>query len=104
MGHSHSHGHGHHGHQHHHIDPEAGDRQVAFAVAINLLLTVAQIVGGVVSGSIALIADAVHNLSDAISLMIAFFARKIARRPADAQMTFGYGGPRWSRPSSTTPR
>ncbi len=90
MGHSQSH-HGHHGHHHHHIDPEAGDRQVAFAVAINLLLTVAQIVGGVISGSIALIADAVHNLSDAISLLIAFFARKIARRPADAQMTFGYG-------------
>lgn len=89
MGHSHDH-HGHH-HHHHHIDPEAGDRQVAFAVAINLLLTVAQIIGGVVSGSIALIADAVHNFSDAISLVIAFFARKIARRPPDARMTFGYG-------------
>lgn len=89
MGHSHDH-HGHH-HHHHHIDPEAGDRQVAIAVAINLLLTVAQIIGGVVSGSIALIADAVHNFSDAISLVIAFFARKIARRPADARMTFGYG-------------
>ncbi|WP_392664904.1 cation diffusion facilitator family transporter [Amaricoccus sp. B4] len=64
--------------------------RVALAVGVNLLLTVAQIIGGVVSGSLALIADAIHNLSDALSLVIAFFARKIARRPADAQMTFGY--------------
>ncbi|MEE3069886.1 MAG: cation diffusion facilitator family transporter [Pseudomonadota bacterium] len=89
MPHDHAH-HGHH-HHHHHVDPEAGDRQVAIAVGINMLLTVAQIIGGVFSGSIALIADAVHNFSDAISLMIAFFARKIARRPANAAMTFGYG-------------
>jgi cobalt-zinc-cadmium efflux system protein len=43
------------------------------------------------SGSLALIADALHNFSDAISLIIAFGARKIARRPRDAEMTFGYG-------------
>lgn len=64
--------------------------RVALAVGVNLLLTVVQIIGGVVSGSLALIADAIHNLSDALSLVIAFFARKVARRPADAQMTFGY--------------
>lgn len=76
---------------HHHVDPEAGDRQVAAAVAINLGLTVVQIVGGVLSGSLALIADALHNFSDAISLIIAFAARRIARRPATAEMSFGYG-------------
>jgi len=79
------------GHHHHHIDPDAGDTRVLWAVIVNLALTVAQIIGGVLSGSLALIADAIHNLSDAISLAIAFFARKIARRPADAGMTFGYG-------------
>lgn len=78
-------------HHHHHIDPNAGDARVFWAVVVNVLLTVAQIVGGILSGSLALIADAVHNLSDALSLAIAFFARKVARRPADAQMTFGYG-------------
>lgn len=57
---------------------------------VNLGLTVAQIVGGVLSGSLALIADALHNFFDAISLIIAFGARKIARRPKDATMTFGY--------------
>tara|TARA_R110002049_G_scaffold23781_6_gene84721 strand:- start:112479 stop:113414 length:936 start_codon:yes stop_codon:yes gene_type:complete len=80
-------GHGHH----HHIDPEAGDRRVFTAIAVNLGLTVAQIIGGILSGSLALIADALHNFSDAISLIIAFGARRIARRPRDANMTFGYG-------------
>ncbi|MFW2543275.1 cation diffusion facilitator family transporter [Primorskyibacter sp. 2E107] len=78
-------------HDHHHIDPESGDRRVAAAVGVNMLLTVAQVIGGVLSGSLAMIADALHNFSDAISLIIAFWARKIARRPADADMTFGYG-------------
>jgi cobalt-zinc-cadmium efflux system protein len=82
--------HNHH-HHHHHVDPEAGDAKVFWAVFVNMALTVVQIVGGVLSGSLALIADALHNFSDAISLIIAFAARKIARRPADEDMTFGYG-------------
>tara|TARA_R110002049_G_scaffold22314_6_gene80062 strand:- start:31 stop:939 length:909 start_codon:yes stop_codon:yes gene_type:complete len=80
-------GHGHH----HHVDPESSDGKVAAAVGINIALTVAQVIGGIVAGSLSLIADALHNFSDAIALIIAFAARKIARRPADAQMTFGYG-------------
>ncbi len=82
-----------HDHHHdHHLDADlAGDRRVAWAVAVNVLLTVVQIVAGLFSGSLALIADGVHNLSDAASLVIAFAARRIARRPADASMTFGYG-------------
>ncbi|MDX6751250.1 cation diffusion facilitator family transporter [Geminicoccaceae bacterium 1502E] len=77
------------GHHHHHA-AEAGDRRVLGAVLVNLLLTVVQIVGGIVSGSLSLIADAIHNLSDAMSLVIAFAARRIARRPSDHAMTFGY--------------
>ena len=82
-------GHGHH--HHHHIDPTAGDARVGLAVGANLALTLAQIVAGVISGSLALVADAIHNLSDALSLGIALAARRIGRRPADAAMTFGYG-------------
>jgi len=80
-----------HNHTHAHIDPESGDRRVTIAIWANALLTVAQIVGGILSGSLALIADALHNFSDMASLVIAFVARKIARRPADERMTFGYG-------------
>ncbi len=80
-------------HDHHHHDHgmrDAGDTRVAGAIAVNVLLTVAQIVGGLISGSLALIADGLHNLSDAVSLIIAFAARKIGRRGSDATMTFGY--------------
>jgi cobalt-zinc-cadmium efflux system protein len=79
-------------HDHHHDLPAAGgDRNLWAAIGVNLFLSLAQIVAGVFSGSLALIADAVHNLSDAISLVVALAARRIARRPADAAMTFGYG-------------
>jgi cobalt-zinc-cadmium efflux system protein len=80
-----------HDHSHAHLDPESGDRRVSIAIWANALLTVAQIAGGIFAGSLALIADALHNFSDMASLVIAFVARKIARRPADSTMTFGYG-------------
>ncbi|MDR9484086.1 MAG: cation diffusion facilitator family transporter [Sediminimonas sp.] len=80
-----------HGHGHAHMDPASGDRRVALAIWANMLLTVAQIIGGVLSGSLALIADAIHNFSDMASLVIAYGAGRIARRPADSAMTFGYG-------------
>src|SRR6056297_309092 len=78
-------------HDHVNIDATSGDRRVSIAIWANGLLTVAQIVGGILSGSLALITDALHNFSDMASLVIAFVARKIARRPADERMTFGYG-------------
>lgn len=81
---------GHH-HDHPHLDPTSGDRRVSIAIWANGILTVAQIVGGILAGSLALIADALHNFSDMAALVIAFAARKIARRPPDSLMTFGYG-------------
>ncbi len=60
------------------------------AVGVNLLLTAAQVTGGIVSGSLSLIADAVHNLSDAAALGIALFARRIGRKPPDEFKTFGW--------------
>ena len=78
-----------HDHHHHDID-SMGDRRLIVAIAINMLLTLAQVIGGIVSGSLALIADALHNFSDAASLLIAWVARKIGRQPADHFKTFGY--------------
>lgn len=78
-------------HDHAHHDVEAmGDRRLAIAIAFNMLLTLAQIIGGVLSGSLSLIADALHNFSDASSLLIAWVARRIGRQPADHFKTFGY--------------
>ncbi|WP_187971616.1 cation diffusion facilitator family transporter [Aquibium microcysteis] len=75
---------------HSHGDVDTGDRRIGWAVAVNVALTFAQIAGGILSGSLSLIADAIHNFSDAASLGIAFVARRISRRPADDRMTFGY--------------
>jgi len=76
----------HHGHDHSHTH----DGKLSFAVFINILLTVVQIIGGLVSGSLSLIADALHNLSDAGAILIAIIARKIARKPASSNMTYGF--------------
>ncbi|QKK08618.1 MAG: cation transporter [Planctomycetota bacterium] len=77
-------------HDHHH-GSDLGTRRLAWAVAINLLLTAAQVVGGVLSGSLSLVADALHNFSDAAGLLLALVARRISKRPADEHRTFGYG-------------
>lgn len=80
------------GHEHdpHHDIETMGDRRLIAAIAVNMLLTLAQVIGGIVSGSLALIADALHNFSDAASLLIAWGARRIGRQPADHFKTFGY--------------
>lgn len=76
---------------HHHGDPsEIGERRLWWAVGANILLTVAQVIGGIVSGSLSLIADALHNFSDAASLLIALVAIRIGRKPPDQFKTFGY--------------
>ncbi len=77
-------------HDHQHDIDAMGDRRLGWAIAINMLLTVAQIIGGIVSGSLSLIADALHNFSDAASLLIAWVARRIGRQPPDRFKTYGY--------------
>ena len=74
---------------HHHHTPES-DKGLKFAITINILLTLAQAIGGAIAGSLSLIADALHNLSDAAALGIALFARSISRKPADEINTFGF--------------
>ena len=67
-----------------------GFRRLILALFVNLILTVVQVIGGILSGSLALVADALHNFSDAASLLIALIARKWAEKPADENRTFGY--------------
>lgn len=76
------------GHQHGFI---TNKKALFWAILINILLTIAQVVGGLMSGSLSLLADALHNFSDAGSLIIAYIAEKISGLPADEKMTFGYG-------------
>jgi len=77
-------------HSHQHDSEQIGDRRLVLAIAVNVILTAAQVVGGLLSGSLSLVADALHNLNDASALGLALVARRIARRPADNLRTFGY--------------
>ncbi|KJZ08839.1 cation transporter [Marinomonas sp. S3726] len=76
------------GHEHHH--DQGSNSQLVMAVAVNVLLTIAQVIGGILSGSLSLIADALHNLSDAGAILVALIARNIGQRSATSSMTYGY--------------
>jgi cobalt-zinc-cadmium efflux system protein len=77
-------------HDHVHIDGQLSDRRLVAAIALNLLLTLVEAIAGVLAGSLALLADALHNFNDCGSLLIALVARRVARRPSDHRRTFGY--------------
>ena len=93
-GHSHGHGHGHsHGHDHaHHPPPERWDRAFAIGIALNLVYVVAEGVAGFVLGSVALLADAGHNLSDVLGLAIAWGGAALARSAPSKRFTYGLKG------------
>lgn len=83
-GHDHSH---HHGHNHGHS--AARGRAFAIAVCLNVAFVIAEVVAGLASGSMALLADAGHNLSDVLSLLLAWGASVLAARPPSARFTYG---------------
>ena len=65
-------------------------RNLAITVILNGIITIAQFIGGIVSGSLALISDSLHNLSDVISVILAYMAHLIGLRPRTIQSTFGF--------------
>jgi len=85
-GHSHSHDHGHAGHVHPTLRPSV----LGWAMAATLALVVAEVFGGILGRSVALLNDAVHNLSDVPALGISYLAMRWAERPADSEKTYGY--------------
>lgn len=76
-------------HHSHHTPPVKGNRLLA-AVLLNLIISIAEIVGGLLSNSLSLISDALHNLSDGLAIFIAWIANKISKRPSNSKRTFGY--------------
>ncbi|WP_298571750.1 cation diffusion facilitator family transporter [uncultured Aliiroseovarius sp.] len=86
---SHHGAHDHHTHDGHDHIPK-NERKIAIAAALTGGFMVAELVGGLLSGSLALIADAGHMLTDFASLMLAWFAFRLARRPADWKRTYGF--------------
>ena len=85
----HAHGHGHH---HHAAPPRdaANARAVGLAAAVTGGFMVVEVVGGILAGSLALVADAGHMMTDFAALSMAWLAFRVARRPADARRTYGF--------------
>lgn len=69
---------------------EVKSENLVISIVLNLVITIAQLVGGIISGSLALISDALHNFSDVLSLVFSLIAHKLSRRKASIDHTFGY--------------
>ena len=79
-----------HGHAHHHSHSNLKGRNLIIAILLNILITVAQIIGGLISGSLSLLSDAVHNFSDVMSLIVSYIANLLSKKNASDKKTFGY--------------
>lgn len=90
-GHAHGHAHAHaHGHAHHHHGPSPGDWRYPIAIGLNLAFVALEFGFGLFARSSALIADAGHNLSDVLGLVLAGGAAWLAKRAADHRRTYGW--------------
>lgn len=77
-------------HEHQHEISEKTISRLMLSFIINMLLTVVEIIGGVIAGSVSLIGDALHNTSDAFSILIAIIAFKIGHKKANSHYTYGF--------------
>jgi len=72
----------HHGHNHTHDHVDLKGRNLLISILLNIIITAAQVVGGLISGSLALLSDALHNFSDVISLIISYIANNLSKKKA----------------------
>ena len=78
-------------HSHHHHDHgEVKGRNLLISIVLNILITVAQAIGGLISGSLSLLSDALHNFSDVLSLVVSYIASIYSKKEASLDKTFGY--------------
>jgi cobalt-zinc-cadmium efflux system protein len=76
---------------HKHHKPTVSGKNLLITIFLNVLITIAQLIGGFISGSLALLSDAVHNLSDVLSLIISFIANRLTHnKKQNLSQTFGY--------------
>jgi len=78
-----------HSHHHHHHREQRG-KNLLISILLNVVITVAQVIGGIISGSLALLSDALHNFSDVLSLLISYLANRFTKKKASVKRTFGY--------------
>lgn len=70
--------------------PQVSGKNLLITIVLNVVITVAQAIGGVLSGSLALLSDALHNFSDVLSLVFSLIANRLATKEANFNQTFGY--------------
>ncbi|RFN59200.1 cation diffusion facilitator family transporter [Marixanthomonas ophiurae] len=75
-------------HTHDHTDLKG--RNLLITIVLNIIITVAQVIGGLISGSLSLLSDALHNFSDVTSLVISYVADRYSKKEASFDKTFGY--------------
>ncbi|UZQ83305.1 cation diffusion facilitator family transporter [Thermoanaerobacter sp. RKWS2] len=75
---------------HHHDHGEISKNNLVIAMILNFVITIGEIIGGILSGSLSLISDALHNFSDGISIIVSYIAIKISKKENNEKMTFGY--------------
>ena len=80
----------HHNHHHHNHSHEAQGKNLVISIFLNLIITLAQIIGGIISGSLALLSDALHNFLDVLALTFSWFANKLSKKEVSLNQTFGY--------------
>lgn len=78
------------GHSHSHNHKDLKGQKLLISIVLNIVITVAQVIGGLVSGSLSLLSDALHNFSDVISLIVSYIASKLSKQKASIHRTFGY--------------
>lgn len=74
----------------HNRSHQSSQTNLLVSIFLNIGITVAQIIGGIISGSLALLSDALHNFTDVVSLIISYVASKYAKKSATSNKTFGY--------------
>ena len=80
--------HHHHSHSHHHHS--VSGKNLGITIFLNVLITAGQVVGGILSGSVALLTDALHNFSDVVALVLSFVTNRIAKRKSTEKQTYGF--------------
>lgn len=79
------------GHGHSHLNhKDLKDRNLVISILLNIVITIAQVIGGLYSGSLSLLSDALHNFSDVIALIVSYVASKLSKQRASIHRTFGY--------------
>lgn len=82
--------HSHHNHSHNHSHSDLKGRNLIVSILLNILITISQVIGGLISGSLSLLSDALHNFSDVLSLIVSYIANILSKKQASTNKTFGY--------------